>query len=621
MANLLMNKKGQAAAVLVFCVLAGSLSGGDGADAAGQSGVGRSVLPAQVESAGKEVELLAAMGLPWEKPWLETREHMKTDPGSALEPVDYLLLRKEAQAKEVTISDATVQGLRAERGLTAQRLAVVADQAGVDPQACERALRGWLAIRRLAPGATRSLTDDQVQQLVRDLMLTTHVRFSILDSSLVTDSSMKPREEELHSFFLRYKDAFPSDESEGFGYRFAERVAFEIARTDLDADRDKITVTEADTRAAWGELRENELRTGQSMSKLPEDPTEEQVEAAYQRMLPDLVRAVRRRKGGARAKEIMDRLRTAYRQRAAQAGGEEAGLLKELAGQIEKESGLTIRYESMPLGTAADLARRWELGAYTRFNSKGRSIALTHLVFRVKGHYQPVHAEQAELPCELGKLVDATLRTYDAGQAHDALVYRVVDFRQEEAPQSLDQVRELVERDVRRARAYELTRRHADRLCQSAKTKGLAEAWSADPRVLRLYRADSVPFEPAPFTRARRLPPAAQLAVNRLFQPTEVDRVGRDLTFLTAVFKHAEAMGRLENPSQADRTTMFPLPMKHQWVVLEWLENKWLPGDREAVARMVKEQWGRLNAVQEQRAWFDPRAIRRRTGYVEPIGP
>jgi hypothetical protein len=190
----------------------------------------------------------------------------------------------------------------------------------------------------------------------------------------------------------------------------------------------------------------------------------------------------------------------------------------------------------------------------------------------------------------------------------NAYIFRVVDSRPGRPAESLDEVRDLVLRDLRLKSAFEeaMGRAESLRACETT----IREAFENDEDLQALRSqvgADEMGFfEPAPLSRVSRFQAARGRSPLGVFAGAGVKSLPNDV--VDQIFALEDSVGKI---------AVLPLPDRAVVLVVQWLETK-RPTDEdfESARKQIMAEMTQDRFATAVKGWLDPEHVRARNGFV-----
>ena len=184
-------------------------------------------------------------------------------------------------------------------------------------------------------------------------------------------------------------------------------------------------------------------------------------------------------------------------------------------------------------------------------------------------------------------------------------LFRVVQTRLSQPPESLDEVRDSVIADLRRLRAFDAAKLRAEELVQQSRDVGLDQAFEGSEDLADLADAGVELNEPLPFARmAQYFLRLGMTYAPNMFLP------GTGLSVSSDVGEQIFALGEADSP-----IGVFPLEKDEKVLVIEWLET--LPAQEDEYTALREGALKDLAYVLSNRAvreWLQPEKLRARNG-------
>ncbi len=584
---------------------------------------GRELTRADQLRAGEDLQILEALNLP--------------DPLLGDDPLAWLLALEDARHLGLSASDtAATIVLSNALGVRDDDVAVLARRFGTSDERVRLAIRNWLTVqayRELMLGqvhmdpierlqflltAIRShqqgdwlsfrageslwyglprLSEPMVLNFLSKQRAVVSGRLVFIDSRRYHDDVPDPDEQTLQELFERYRDV-PEGGGEpyGFGYRLPDRVKIEYVTIPISDVRNVVEVSEAEALQYYDEHPEEFTRSEDERSQI-EGVETVPAPRPYEEVRARVFELLRHEKATALAGRIAGELRSllltdpATRRLAEMNGYKvipgdfEPPPLRVVAERIEEQYGVRPRIERVN--------ERWvpaeELPDLTGI---GRAVLAPQP--NVSFYQYVMSARELEPPSDNPLL----LRRLQVGLPSDVLrgadgsryVFRLTAAEPSRVPDSLDLVRERVERDARALAAYERLREEKAAWRERALAEGLtAVAEQADASVIEM-----------PPTRRREF-----ILTQSQLQVPYVAGVGVSEAFIDTVFEQAERLhgdGGIAAAPQDERIGVVALDERLGMVVYEITDYQPMTAQeyREAVSDQSRRM---LMAYVSQTLW------------------
>ncbi|MFQ5502877.1 MAG: hypothetical protein ACE5EQ_11355 [Phycisphaerae bacterium] len=432
----------------------------------------------------------------------------------------------------------------------------------------------------------------------------------------------------------------------------------------LNRDKYKKTITIDDPTAT------NSAPTSQPAG--PPKQITQQVTMAFSEAKPQIEEEIRHKKGVKVARAAMNKLaRELARPWNTVRTDKESGykpvppavmapdFMKSACDRVAADYGIFLNYDMPEPFSKKRLASNPLLSRAKTPGAGNESLNIAEYAFRVKGFYEPKDASDTALRLQMYQTPDAPLvvrsrsnnMTFDPitkrviaqpGDPETFVLFRVIDARESAPPSNLESVRAQVEKDIRLMHAFAAMESAAQEFYAVASRLGVDEAFNrfADFRTERGLTRISTP---AAFSRRVRMSgPDAQemiLAGKLPIEPATVSGIGQSEGFIEASFSLTSedwAPPAMDLP-QTDRVktaTSQPTaePPKKVCLFSDIKLRKWFIiqlDDYQPVTTTTYDSSFRqrgMSALFSARttalrdAWYNPRRIEKRCGYVDVYG-
>ncbi len=485
----------------------------------------------------------------------------------------WALILYDAQQLGLSASQAEVNQLRLEAGQSDADIEMMATRFNATPQFVLSAMRNWLVVQQykevvagqrhlagtqraafmrsmyqspqtyelyeaLSYGSSR-LSKPLVEHFLQDQGARVAGQVVLIRADQLLDQAPKPSEEEIQALFDLYKDALPGEGADyGFGYRVPDRVKLEYLSISMDDARRVVKATEAQALAyyrkntdrytdtpATADAPEAQAATvkpyeqvrGQVFEDLTEENAfllvEKMTKAAYGMLYED-TRGMAKQAG---YRVVADPLAVTT--------------LRQIAERLEADFGLLpqVRRMTDEWINADDLRGLPGLG----LSALASDPRVDFTSFVLSARELKPESDNPLTPLRLqAHLAGSPMRVFDGSR----YIFRLTDAQPTRVPDSLDQVRDRVQRDARLLSAYrELMSQAQTRRAQAVKDGLEAVASQANTSVV-----------PVPAT-SRRIPDR-----NGLLVPPPLAVVGQSEAFVQAFFATADRARAAGPIDQAD---------------------------------------------------------------------
>lgn len=564
-------------------------------------------------------------------------------PVGMFDPLDAMLLMREAELMNVRVSREEVKKTLVRGGVSEERLASLRDAMRIGFDDIYTAVADWMAVLRVAniQSSAAFISEPRLEARFKQDKQQADFSLAVIGSKAFLDRVPEPSDEQIADFFEEHKalEQGHTEDELVFGYRLPDRVQVEYLTVDPKRIQSQVRIREVEARRFF---EEHANRYTKQVPKAlegpmaePEGPEMETVQMTYD--------------------EARDRVREDYR--AAKAIREAQGLVNEIQEDLSRpwvamdrddqgfrnqppESSIVDwatyadnhagaykpAYHKTGIVDQGDLRAEFRLRE-PRYTVGTTTINLSELAFRVKGLYEPADVEAENLPLlnvlEPSPVLMRNDRNPGTGrnEPYQAYTFRVINVVPSGPPQTMDDdLRDQVIEDWKLARAHELAEEYAQRLYERAELVGLATAVEESPELKSILEeaqnetsGEGMPSGPQYLhDLGPNKPTTAYTRKSRFTQ-----WVGMTEKVPTKVFELAEqtpAEGIEPQPPVA----LVEVASAFKWVVLEFeglkpLYRGDLEDQRQQLMQQVSADEGNVIA-----AWLDPENIRARADY-EPM--
>ncbi len=531
------------------------------------------------QRAGVEVDLLASL-MPRQLRWRLSEEALP-----------WLLMVEEARRQGLYSSDSLSRQLLTDWEVSAQQLIDVKQRYRVDEQFILQALAHWQMVDKLQQlvwSPTRP-SEPRLRHFARDVNSTVQVEAVVVDAETVVDQVEEPAEAALRDQFNRYRAAAPGEtEPYGFGYRLPARVMFEYMMVPRDRVAAEIERAEIEVDARRYYMDHPEQFMAEPDSAEGEEADDQPAES---RVKP--YREVR--------EQIMERLhRQATQEKIDKIVAWVQAKLSERIRRLPQEDG----FRKLPIGyqppdyesLAAEVQQEFGiLPDVVRLNDQWYALSDVNDIDPVGDAFVTVSDQQVPLAdyltltrelgiYEEGSLMPLRLQVGVTGAPLRDVVgnryfVRVIGADAAHVPQSLSEVRDRVERDVKLLHAFSKLRSDAGDYLQSAVSDGLDAV---------AEQFDAALIEPEPFSRQNYIPyrPIIRngqflgyLPDPQLVTP-EIEGIGQSQTFVDAVYERLQAVrdaGGLDAAAPEATVGSVALPERLELVLFRIVDYSIMP--------------------------------------------
>ncbi|HPF38893.1 MAG TPA: hypothetical protein P5081_06320 [Phycisphaerae bacterium] len=538
-----------------------------------------------------------------------------------------------------------------------------------------QALRRNFAIAENASrvGEAALPSEPQVRQYIRDTNEKISVKLAVFDATNFVDETAEISEDELQAQFDAHRDVMPADSEDGFGYRYPRRVSLQYVVVDPSAIRGQMNVSMDEIKDYWKSHKEKFMKTVQAPE--PVDPTatqpaepkmiSKQEPKLFSEAKLEVESLLKREKAMRIARQAMNKIVDAMAKPWAESKRDsgtgyldipnddvrDSAFMRRVVDEVQADFGIQLNYAELPLATESEIAGTPDLRSaqLQGANDAAAPIDISELAFRVPAFYKANGAETGDIHLQYFQTPPAPLRVENPFAAmmgargrifgdEKLVLFRVLEARDAESPASLDEVRDLVIRDVRERRAYEAMDVVSREFGVAAQQLGAETALSLFDELRERRNIKTISLPP-PFARKqRRVPNSIEELESDDFSvtaPARVAGVGESEAFIDACFEMASEgwrppliQGPLSSQKLAKARSMPPatpapkvqivnLPKELKRVVVEFVKLD--PVDRNEYETTLRFQGYREIASTRPtlRLWYDTKDIEERCQYVD----
>ena len=572
--------------------------------------------------ADETTQILSALDLPWQ------RMFGAQEP---LETLDWVLLTKEAQYLG---SDTDMERVRLSL-VDGSEIENAARLLRKKPVRILRAMAEYSSIQEtaLAVSAASVPSEAKIRTAAHSTLEKVKINAVMLPATAFLDEESELAEEDLLALFQAHRQREAGQGLE-FGYYVKPKIKIQYIKIDRDKIAESIRVVNLDEKAKeyYEERRERD-----PSFRRPQDETDSQPEEVEgpvpEKPSPyfawdeaaDLARqAVRKRESTDMAARIadwlirymnepwLDRTRGEDLYRAVPEKVARLDYFGLVLGRLPKSLGYpdAVSTVTTDFFHRADADAVPDIGPALFISTRvGSFERLADLAFRTK-------AIVPKIPSQRGINISDYLSEFQTcrrplrNSDGNVFLFRVVDAQPAHIPETIDEVRDRVEVDLRLKKAYEEALVHAESLRSCEDTGSLAEAYESDDEFLALKDLeggrDSGFFEVPPIARVSRYQAEAGIVgTSASVGVTEIRSLPLDVI---------EECFELE--AYDSRTRVFELKDRASVIVAEWVETQPASASefdtmRESFAKSLAERRTRV-ALSD---WLRPETIRARSQF------
>lgn len=537
---------------------------------------------------------------------------------------EWYMLDAATRQSGIHVSGQAVQRFMQEAGLSGEILAAVRDRHGVPIERIEQAIRSFVRIREAVEMACDAIkpSEADVQEFVRDTQQKVRIQAVVVNSSKLVDPDWEPSDEAIQAHFAAYRDNDPARGSvTEFGYRLPEKAQTEFIKVKVDALSEAQTVTDEEAYEYWAAHKE-EFRqpTTQPSTQPSQPPAQGDPYETFTEARPSVVEKLQEAKAKTEAlriaRELITRLARpwkdapttqphGYKEPPAETTGDE--VYPELIASLESRYPGVLEYGRTELVDASGAGMAQDIGRARAFPESRRPVPFRNVAFMVAG-LENADPEQDPDQARLFRNVYETCAEPLVDGQGTVFVFRTVATRSKQAPETVDEVREDIVRDLRQMRAYEQAEEYARQLAEQAKEEGLKAAFDASDPALKEKLGDQAYQSPEPFARLRTMNWGGMQRV----MPNYISGIGGGEELIDLCFSLASPTS-----TQPTGVAVHEMPRRRQWLVIQGEQT--LPV---TVAEYEEQRATGLEHIQLERRvaflshWFDPEQIRGRIDWV-----
>ncbi|MCZ6815146.1 MAG: hypothetical protein O7F76_00440 [Planctomycetota bacterium] len=572
-------------------------------------------------------------------------------------PRHWYMLTREAAESGIVVPEHQVETYLTNRGITPDLLKQFENQRLYSYPVVRTAFSRFLAVQVLARRVMSAATPSQaeIRHYVRDTQEKVRVSLVALDAENFVDPDEELSEEAIQAHFEAYKDLDPAESESGFGYRFPRRVAVQYFGASVEDIEPQVACSQDEAVAHWRKNRANYTKTQIITTTTlpatgPSQRETRQVEMKFSEARMPVERDVRREKAQRLIKKAMrEACADLLEPWQGQAVDPDTGYKKEIpesvrapdfmrrvCDRISADLGVPLTFKETGLLSQDELANVQAIGKASLQVSANERIGFSEYAFRVPLFFQKGRGSETTLSLQRFQTPDSPLtqttfklidRKFQLVPAATYL-FRVVDARVKQSPDSIDEVREKVILDLRTARAFERMEADAKALLATSRHLGLDDALDLMEDLRVKSKVERV-FGPHPLTR--RI--ARSLAVPAISVVGTASQKLVDACFeMAADGWTPEPMELPDTPDVARATTrpamdptpvvrLVPLPKLHRWIIVEFNGLDPVRQDQfesqyrdEAYTFFTNPQGRRM--IEIRMSWFEPENIEERCGFV-----
>lgn len=479
----------------------------------------------QLEPAQRDATVLERIGIPW-----------RLLGGRGMEAYHWYMLRKEAENAGITVTDSEVESMMdslAKSGLNAGVLQQLRLRHGIAVPEIKLALSNFLAVNKNANrvAAASIPSEQEMRHYASDTEEKIKVRFVSLDAQSFVDKERPVTEEELQAQFEKYKEVDAGQGETGYGYRLPRRVKLQYILASIPDLQAQVQVTIEEATAYWRANKDKYKKVdyieeptasapaatapaaGDQAASQPTTQTSQpstqpakkrvEREKTFTEAKPDVTRDLQKQKAAKLADQGMRKavsllLKPWDNQKPDPKTGfkpippevQAPDYLQKINEQVSREVGVELACKETPLLSREKLASWPDLRSVKIAGKEADRLPLSDYAFNIPAFLDQKVRRETSAALQLYQIPDAPLTAEAGGRyayvdgkivptpgpVERYVIFRVVEAQDEAMPNSLADVREDVENDVRLARAYEEIKPISEELCLTSHRLGLDKA-------------------------------------------------------------------------------------------------------------------------------------------------
>lgn len=583
----------------------------------------------------------------------------------------WYLLFLEAGKSGVEVSDQEID--RDLQSLPADYLEILRTRERITPPAIRQALRRQMAIQKNAARVTGAAmpSEAQVKHFVAETEDKIRVKFISVPAERYLEPDAPVSDAEAQAMFDANKDVMASESETGFGYKYDDRVKVQYMIASIAKVSPQVDVSMDAIKSYWKANKaqftktiyvEPETPASQPTTDASTQPAEKpapqpkQVEKSFSEARPDVERLLRERNASQLAEQAMKKAQIALAKpwqdvktdletglKPIPAGADAPDAMKNVADRIAQEFGIPVDYAETEWLSKDELMTHKDLRGASLSGQFG--AGLPDYAFNVPPFFEHEEGRTSEMGLQLFQPCEAPFTgmapQFRGGtleyKPDRVIVFRVIATSEAKAPDSLAEVREEVDRDVRIQRGYEKAEPVARELFAVASRVGVEKTLDFFPDLKTGTPLIAVTTPPSFPHRQRIAEPQILDAMKEgksILGPPTVTGVGNSEAFADACYEMTEPgwtpppVDVPETERTAAATTqpaaepapivrLVSIPRLHRHFVVELAGSE--PVDQEKFeSTLRKTAYFRL--MSDRRAllmteWFNPESIENRAGF------
>lgn len=527
----------------------------------------KDVTQADMNRAKYDTELLSGMGIRWEMPSMDEDFQLR----------HWYMLAEEARRNGIVAPDSDVEQV------VAQLDSAFAQAGGIDvmrtrygagkPQIREAIARN-MTVSINATRVTRAglPSEPQVRHYVRDTQEKIKVKMAVFDATKFVDETAEFSEQDIETQFAKYRNELRDENQDGFGYRFPRRVTIQYVSVSPTALRSQVDVSEEEAIEHW---KQNKEKYVEFVSvEVPADPNttqpaepktiNEQRPKPFSKARMQVENELRVVKSSRIAKQVMNRLanelakpwndvprdeKTGYK--AIPDEARNSDVMRNAMLRVAADFGVTLEYGQLDRITEEDIETNDKIRNAGLPGEDGRPVPISDLAFRIPMFHTPDHPDDLDLRLQLfqapsSPMVDerqsfrfdpVTRQPVRTSEVSKYVLFRVLEGFEAAPAASVDEVRDLVIKDLREKRGYEKMQDVATEFAAVASRLGTEAALTMFDE-LRTDRGIRTISAPPAFARMKRraVTPGDLNDDESILEPALVPEVGQSAEFIESAF-------------------------------------------------------------------------------------
>ena len=482
-----------------------------------------------------------------------------------------------------------------------------------------------LASQQMRVAAGASLPE--LEHTYRDQNQTAKVKISVVNANGLLKHVGDISEEDLLAEFEKGKDRDNGHTEEEliYGYRVPDRVQVEYMTVDPEDLLPTIRVSRRAAERYYEEHASKYVRKVENESAFVLEPGQPQTEQmTFEEAEGQVKEDLRKDLAISQAQSFVNRLEDEIRRpwlatevdednRHEIPPDDQIVSFEELRDKYASEC--PVQYVKTELATRVELRKANPEFMASMATIQNAPVRAGQLIFGVEGLVDP-ESESAKEALRLEEPGMVVINQKDPAQA---FVFRVIAVAAAGPPDSLDDVRDKVEENTKREKAFEMAKEQAEALAENARVVGLDQAVAEDEALKALLASanaddasEDAASEPQENTFQKELQPTAP---ERPFtrRSTYIPNVG----FSPGLHKKVFELAAEADTDAAHRVVVVPMARSLKWAVVELLSVEPIYQNEFDLQRA--DLLRNTTSMQTQAflsEWFDPENIKARAGWV-----